>query len=362
MINLHNKIKNLFNKDSYVDIDQSEKTALTFVTLILTIIASIMSTLNIIFMKFSSVLIASSAIATLSFILFILFINIKNINSISYKICKIFFLTGLELLMIFFFITGVPEGFGIIWSLIIPICAAFILNLKTRRLFTLIVFITIVFLFWTPIGKSLLLYDYTNSYLVRFPFAYFTFYLIGTSIEKIRTKTYHNLISLKDKYEYLAKYDSLTKLYNRQSFEEQIKNLSYPASLLMFDLDYFKVINDTYGHICGDKVLQKFSSLLKSKFLIYGNTFRWGGEEFIVLVNQTNDIKDIERLCNELLIDIQNTNFYAKDGKTFNITTSAGILHIEREKNNIELITILDKTLYSSKEKGRNCSSTTIID
>jgi diguanylate cyclase (GGDEF)-like protein len=363
MLFLNKKIKNLLNEKSFIDNEQTEKTALAFISLVLAIISTLMSVLNIFSMRKSTILIATSIFAILNYGFFLLFNNINDIYSKLYKVAKILFLLIIEFLFIYFFISGNPEGFGIIWSLLFPVSSSYFLTKKYSRFSNLTVFITVIFFFWIPLGRSLLVYEYAASYLIRFPLAYLAFFLVGICIEIIKNKTYQDLTLMKEKYENLAKYDSLTKIYNRQSFENQMLSISYPAALLMFDLDHFKMINDTYGHVCGDTVLQQFSILLKEKFIILGDAFRWGGEEFIVLINNVEDINKVDGLCTDLLLNLEKKKFYNNNNNNeFHITTSVGLLYIKTEKKDLDLITMLDKNLYEAKEKGRNCCISTFLE
>lgn len=355
------RIRKLFNEKPFTDLEQLEKTALIFAALVLAIISLIMSVLNIVTMRNSLILLVSSTFCVSNLIFFGFFINIKDIYGNAYKITKILFLLVIEAILIYFFVSGNPEGFGTVWVLIVPVSSGYYLNKKYSYFFSLTVFATTIFFCWTALGKSLLGYDFSAAYLMRFPIAYFAFLLMGYCIVKIRNKMYHDLNLVTEKYEHLAKYDSLTKIYNRQSFEIDIQDISFPAVLLMFDLDDFKIVNDTYGHICGDDVLKEFSLIVRDNFLDYGKTYRWGGEEFIVHINNVTDLQIVYELCSKVMASFQKKVFTYNDIE-FKITTSIGLLYAKTKITNQELINTLDKTLYRSKEKGKNCCTTTIIE
>lgn len=151
-----------------------------------------------------------------------------------------------------------------------------------------------------------------------------------------------------------ASKDQLTGLYNRnllnQFANEQVKsfqNLNIPFSILMIDLDFFKKVNDTHGHQTGDEVLSKFAQFLKTSAREVDLVFRYGGEEFLLLLPKTNSdeaLKIGERLCKE----------WAKL-KVYNSTFSAGVAeYITKTKDMDHLIRIADKHLYHAKETGRN--------
>lgn len=162
---------------------------------------------------------------------------------------------------------------------------------------------------------------------------------------------------LEDQLERLATMDKLTSIYNRYkmdlSLEEQIeiaKRYNRYLSLIFLDIDFFKNINDTYGHKVGDIVLVELSKLvLKTirKSDIFG---RWGGEEFLIILPETEK-KEAIKLAEKLRKKIENYKFDKVD-KT--ITCSFGVTSFI-ENDDIEKIMIrVDKNLYKAKQNGRN--------
>lgn len=147
--------------------------------------------------------------------------------------------------------------------------------------------------------------------------------------------------------------DSLTNLLNRATFEKKIQLLTEQRkdyTLVMLDVDWFKSINDTHGHIVGDKVLQALAIKLKESLKENDLACRYGGEEFILVFTETTVEKAYERV--ELLREnVQ--QIISPAGKP--LTFSAGIanypLHGIQMKNIIEKA---DEALYKAKENGRN--------
>jgi diguanylate cyclase (GGDEF)-like protein len=125
-------------------------------------------------------------------------------------------------------------------------------------------------------------------------------------------------------------------------------------SLALIDVDHFKNVNDTYGHLAGDKVLTQFGQLLRKRFRVEDVRGRWGGEEFVVAFRHIQ--KDtargaLERALEELRI----VKFEGDHGETFNITFSAGLVSYPQDGTEIEsLIKVADSRLYKAKELGRN--------
>ena len=159
----------------------------------------------------------------------------------------------------------------------------------------------------------------------------------------------------------LASKDSLTGILNRRSFLEQIpskialsQRLKKPLSILMLDLDYFKKINDRYGHSAGDKVLIDFAHNVQNSIRPYDLFCRMGGEEFAVLLSHiTSDATTIvtERIHKSL----SESKILYDINPDFNYTVSIGCVCLIPSSESIdEIIHLADKALYLAKEQGRN--------
>lgn len=177
--------------------------------------------------------------------------------------------------------------------------------------------------------------------------------------ERKRDETMTELNAVNKKLKVLASTDALTGIYNRgyflniaQKYLDIAKRNSSSLEVLSLDLDYFKSVNDTYGHQAGDDVLKSFAnkvtSLLRSSDL-FG---RIGGEEFcIVLQNTSKDGAKIfaQRICKSIeIMEVQTNN------ETLNVTVSIGLAILNDEENIDDLIKKSDDALYKAKENGRN--------
>lgn len=164
---------------------------------------------------------------------------------------------------------------------------------------------------------------------------------------------------------HLTKVDSLTELYNRGHLDsrlyeeiERSHRFDSPLSIFLLDIDHFKKINDTRGHLCGDYTLRKVSKLLKSLVRATDILGRYGGEEFCCIMPMTN--------CNQAVVlaercrkQIADTNF-THSGKSVNVTVSIGIATIKDDDTLESLIKRSDMAMYHAKGTGRNrtvCSS-----
>jgi diguanylate cyclase (GGDEF)-like protein len=150
--------------------------------------------------------------------------------------------------------------------------------------------------------------------------------------------------------------DELTKLGNRrklnQYFEqEQKKAARYhrPLSLILFDIDYFKKINDRHGHSCGDVILIELAELLKLHIGGSDLVGRWGGEEFMIICSETN-LDGAVKLAELLRETIQNHIFH----QDICLTCSFGISQWQEDQSYEALFSHCDKALYKAKESGRN--------
>ena len=149
-----------------------------------------------------------------------------------------------------------------------------------------------------------------------------------------------------------AYYDALTGIYNRRGFEESIKNknLSFNYTLAILDIDKFKLVNDTYGHDVGDTILKELSSVISKKIRQNDIFARWGGEEFILLL-QTGDLAIAEKITDKLRLDIEKADFPIVK----HITVSFGISNFKTSKQTFdEVFKNADNALYQAKESGRN--------
>lgn len=159
------------------------------------------------------------------------------------------------------------------------------------------------------------------------------------------------------KLDYNVNHDTLTGLYNRRFFEylmrkqADIKNKSY--AVVMFDVDDFKKVNDTYGHETGDKVLEMIAECMIRNMGDFDVAVRWGGEEFIVFFPDV-DMEFAEKKTIQIQNDIRRSVVQNGNVK-INVSTTAGIA-VEDDINNYEdAIRIADKRLYYGKRHGKNC-------
>lgn len=154
----------------------------------------------------------------------------------------------------------------------------------------------------------------------------------------------------------MATKDRLTGANNRHMFEEQFekehayaRRYEIPLHLMIFDIDHFKHINDTYGHIIGDTVLRTFSGLIQDHARSSDIFARWGGEEFVLLLHNSDD-ENAFNVADKLRLFIQEYEF----DKVGYITCSIGMCRIDPDQDLNENLAKADEALYRSKSLGRN--------
>lgn len=156
--------------------------------------------------------------------------------------------------------------------------------------------------------------------------------------------------------EFRASYDSLTRLLNRHSYERSIESEIDRSSryettfaLIIYDVDLFKKINDTHGHETGDKILIELSNLVKKSIRKSDEVFRVGGEEFAIIVPET-DADGALILAEKIRKEVEEHQFY----KNLKVTVSLGVSDSNSGKTISDIYRQADDALYKAKNSGRN--------
>jgi len=186
------------------------------------------------------------------------------------------------------------------------------------------------------------------------------------SQEVLRANDVINKLNSKIKYlEKSSNIDSLTKVFNRRALSSYLtqicekKDIPYKLHLLMIDIDDFKTINDTFGHVAGDKILIFVSNILRKTLRDGDKVFRYGGEEFIVILNRV-DMEACQKITQRMLNLISSNQLIYK-GESLNVTVSIGTTQYHKDDTPDMLIARADKALYRSKQNGKNQINTEVI-
>jgi diguanylate cyclase (GGDEF)-like protein len=158
----------------------------------------------------------------------------------------------------------------------------------------------------------------------------------------------------------MANRDGLTGLYNARFFQEalareleRVKRTTRPFSLLIFDGDRFKRVNDTYGHPVGDQILQHLSRVARSVLRGYDVLARYGGEEFIAMLPDATGSQAL-LLAERLRKMIEQRPFITDDGQSIRVTISVGVAQAKAPYEKKDIISHADQALYRAKDSGRN--------
>lgn len=165
-----------------------------------------------------------------------------------------------------------------------------------------------------------------------------------------------NLVREKEEIRTIADHDALTHIYNRVKFNSMFTQIidtsqrhNEDFSIILFDIDHFKSVNDNYGHNVGDRVLVELVSLVKIGLRDKDVFARWGGEEFVVLCKRTS-VRQAEQLATRLRKDIENYTFDVVK----KMTCSFGVSQFKVGDSKNELFQRVDEALYLAKDRGRN--------
>jgi len=159
--------------------------------------------------------------------------------------------------------------------------------------------------------------------------------------------------------------DALTKVFNRRALTTYLNNIckkgdiAYNLHLLVLDIDDFKVVNDTYGHIAGDKILIFIANMLRKTLRDGDKVFRYGGEEFVIILNRITPDVCLE-ITNRILGLVRSNRLIYK-GQSLNVTMSIGATKYVKGDTPDSLIDRADKALYKSKTGGKNQMNTEIV-
>lgn len=159
----------------------------------------------------------------------------------------------------------------------------------------------------------------------------------------------------------LASLDGLTGVSNRREFDrrlqvetERSRRYSHSCSLLMLDIDYFKKLNDTYGHQAGDEALRVVASLIKQKIRPIDQVARYGGEEFAIILPETSGNEALA-IAERLRRAIANYEIMVAQGQAIHVTISGGVATFPEDAGSEEVLTFTaDQSLYVAKHSGRN--------
>jgi diguanylate cyclase (GGDEF)-like protein len=191
-----------------------------------------------------------------------------------------------------------------------------------------------------------------------FKFAHILF-IIERAME---TKQLREMAIKSEYYKQLSNLDGMTSLYNYRFFKEMLRHevdrhmrYNRSLSLLMIDIDDFKKINDTYGHLVGDQVLKQIAELLKKSIRSHDLVSRYGGEEFAVILPETMEVEAL-KVGERIVLTIRDYEFNLIEGKTpERLSVTVGLASFPKDAEGAEqLVENSDQALYKGKNSGKD--------
>ncbi|MGM0689793.1 MAG: GGDEF domain-containing protein [Bacillota bacterium] len=186
---------------------------------------------------------------------------------------------------------------------------------------------------------------------------YFALFIMISSISSYRINVYKRMQYINNiELKRLSETDTLTGIYIRRKFDQEVNKLmdlasryNHPLSLVLFDIDNLKRINDEYGHLTGDRVLSTLAGIVKAALRSSDIFARWGGDEFAILLPHTT--KSQARELAERIRDIIVSHYFTQVGY---ISCSFGVTAYQKGDDINSLISRVDRRLYKAKKTGRN--------
>jgi diguanylate cyclase (GGDEF)-like protein len=266
------------------------------------------------------------------------------------------FLLGVLCFSLFY--TGGIDGTGPLWYSVFPLFAFFVQRLWAGLLSVLVLLAATLFLLWHPV----LGFDpsmYTESFRERFISVYIVISIMAFLYAYLRTDVELDMDYIQEKLRDIANLDELTGLPNRRNMRDilaqeinRIIRGTATFSLVFADIDNFKAINDLYGHDCGDAVLKSVPNVMDQVLRKQDVCARWGGEEFLILLPETN-LAGAEAVAERLRATFHQYQF-GYDGKTIPLTASFGVSEFSAHEPLDGCLKRVDKNLYAAKIGGGN--------
>ena len=264
----------------------------------------------------------------------------------------------LTMLMLFLVYYGGHAQTGPLWIYIVPPVAFFFRGLKQGAVYVLVFIFVVSLMLFSP-NEMFLGTSYSNEFKTRLLYSFSTVALLFGFYEYSRQLSYDYSRELSDKFERQAMHDPLTKLPNRRGMWEFLEHeykraqrSNSPLTIMLIDIDYFKKINDEFMHEGGDEVLEKISLLFQQNVRKQDRLARWGGEEFLFLLPET-DTKDAFTLAEKIRKTVENHEIKFR-GHNIKLTISIGLTEITSDVNIDQAINQADHYLYEAKNNGPN--------
>lgn len=263
------------------------------------------------------------------------------------------------MVIIFFFLlcSGGVHHTGPLWCYAAAPFLLFIYGVRWGAVVVTLLFVSAILLLYLP--NPLMIANYPDILKSRFLASFLAVAIMSYIHEYARHRSYMALVRLREKIENEARTDELTHLFNRrhmyeylQQAEHRMHRMKIPMTVLLIDIDNFKQVNDSYGHQFGDRALIKIAHTLRQSLRDYDSIARWGGEEFLVVLSDTDNAA-AHAVAEKLRSTIEALHIYFGEMQVF-ITISIGMYTAGTGESLETILKHADHNLYAAKHNGRN--------
>ncbi|RYY01831.1 MAG: GGDEF domain-containing protein [Gammaproteobacteria bacterium] len=258
-----------------------------------------------------------------------------KVTTFSLNFAAIFYTTGAVA------VVHMNSPIFVFWMFPTILANFFLLRPKSAIVVNLVAIILILPIAW-GLGRTLDSFAMISSLFIGSTMAYLFAYLTEQQRQKL---------------EIFASQDPLTLLGNRRVMDDELRTseddftrYQTPATLIVFDLDNFKAINDKFGHSVGDQILVKIGNLLTARLRKTDRGYRFGGEEFVLLARNT-DLKEAAIIAEQIRVQVA----HEISGPEGNISASFGCAEIRANESREQWFIRADRAMYEAKALGRNC-------
>jgi len=291
-----------------------------------------------------------------AFLIFIAFLYSMNHVYLRYThnhtVSGNFVIYPLYILMIYLIYTGGTKGTGHVWIYCVPAVALFLHGMK-RGLIELGVFTLALVVVMFFMDSRFAEFGHDSTLKSRILFSFLVVVFLSAIYEYSMSRFNQELKETSAKLKLVAYKDTLTELLNRRGMMQRLEGSAYTSyHLLLADVDFFKRINDEYGHDAGDYALAELGRIIQQPLPEGGLASRWGGEEFLVAVCDCTE-PEAYALAESIRQLVEDYEFIYMDQK-FHMTLSFGVATMNASTSLRETITLADKRLYHAKRAGRN--------
>ncbi len=267
-------------------------------------------------------------------------------------------LINLFILMFFLVYTGGVNNTGPLWIFMVAPVALFFDGLKIGLLKIFVFICVLSIMLFTP-ENAFLATHYSTDFKLRLIYSFLTCAFLSGLYEYSRQKSYESLKTLSMKFEQLSKLDPLTQLSNRRDAtnkleyeQNKLERNNSKLSIMLCDVDCFKQVNDIYGHEIGDFVLKELARLFKQQLRKQDVVSRWGGEEFLFILPDT-DVEQSMVLANKILAKLREHTIKYNEHE-FKVSVSIGVALLTHNEKIQHAINLADTRLYKAKRAGRD--------